>query len=175
MRFPEASDPTEVSDPMVEEGLAWATAAIDAAARKGGYTPVPFACPAPDIIGQMAAELAAGWVMSRPAFSACTEKVPENAALWLKWAQDLLDSLALGELDLGLGVEDEGDGVGVLSSGFVTGQGERIKRFPRYQPPAAPVDPIPTSHPQYGPGYNPGRYGGYGGGFVPYGGGRRGR
>jgi hypothetical protein len=147
--------------------LQWASASIDSAARRGGYSPVPFACPAPELIGQIAAELAAGWVMSRPAFSACTEKVPENAKTWLDWAKAQLELLALGELELGLEVETEATQVGVMSSGQVNGKRERIEQFPRYSPPGGCVDPIPTSHPQYGPYYNRGRYagpdaGGYG-------------
>lgn len=167
MRFPASDDVGEISSPMVVEGIKVATAAINSAARQGGYNPVPFACGAvPDIIEVIAAEYAAGWVMTRPAFSAVSSKVPENGKLWMEWAMDQLALLAQGLLDLGLEVVDVGEEVGVISSGSQRGGArERIKQFPRYSPPAWPVDPLPVSHPQYGTQYNRGQYGGTGPGL----------
>lgn len=141
LRFPNADDFAEVDEPSIDEGLRWASAEIDAAARKGGYSPVPFACPAPDLINQVAAELAAGWVMSRPAFSACTAKMPENAKEWLDWARSQIELLRLGELDLGIGVEDEGDHSGVISSGMITGRREQVRQIPRHYTDEFPFPP----------------------------------
>ncbi len=158
-RFPGAE--REISDSRIIAGLRVASAVINAAARKGGYSPVPFDCSnVPELIAEIAKEYAAGWVMTRPGFAAATEEVPENGKLWMDWAKEQLALLTLGELDLGLEIEETGDQVGVLSSGLVNGERERIKQFPRYSPPVYPVDPLPTSHPQLGRSYNRARYGG---------------
>lgn len=154
-RFPTVPE-EDLPDRSINKALQMAGAMIDEAGRRGGYT-VPFSyCPnTPVMIAMIAEEFAAGWVLTRPQFSACTEKVPANGQLMLDWAQAQLDLLAAGSLMIDDAAPEPGSGVGVISSG-VNGEGykERIKQFPFYQPPAYPIDPLPVVHPQHGSSYD---------------------